>query len=80
MAGKSSSPNSTTEAIEPNMRYLNFFALAPAIAMPPALPFAGATPNPGAFAMSQSGEQVVSAKRLVDDKKEQRENGKESAK
>ena len=72
-------PNSTTEAIEPTMRYLNLFALF-AIAMPPALALAGAAANPGAFAMSQSGAQVASTKRLVEDKKEQRENSKESAK
>ena len=62
------------------MRYLTLFALSLTIAMPPALALAGAPPNPGAFAMSQSGAQVASAKRLVEDKKEQRENGKESAK
>jgi hypothetical protein len=48
--------------------------------MPHVLALAGAAPNSAAFAMSQSGAPVASAKRLVDDKKEQRENGKESAK
>jgi hypothetical protein len=59
---------------------ITLFALSLAIAVPPTMALAGGAPNSGKSAMSQSGAKVAPARPPVEVKKEQHEDGKESAK
>jgi len=54
--------------------------MALAVAVTSAGALAGVAPNSGASAMSQSGAKIAPPKPPVEDSKEQREEGKESAK
>lgn len=54
-------------------------ALSLAIAVPPTLALAGVAPNSGTSSMSQSGAEVAPARTAVEEKKEQHEDGKDSA-
>ena len=80
MAAGHTTPLDYGKHIEPVMRYFSLFAFLLAVAVPSPLVLAGVAPNSGASAMSQSGAKVAPAKPPVEDNKDQREEGKESAK
>jgi len=62
------------------MRTPTLLAMALAVAVTSAGALAGVAPNSGASAMSQSGAKIAPPKPPVQDSKDQREEGKESAK